>query len=133
MSNPIDVLVLDDEEIVCEQLQHQLEKGDFTVETFTESEKALARLEEKDFDVVITDLRMKGPTGLDVLHIIRRRGGGTQVIMITGYATIEATREAEYGGVFEFINKPFQLEAVAKMAAKAGKKARRLKKRSEEK
>lgn len=133
MSDPIDVLVLDDEEIVCEQLKHHLEKRDFRVEPFTESEKALARLAEKDFDVVITDLKMKGPTGLDVLHIVRKQGQGTQVIMITGYATIEASREAEYGGVFDFITKPFQLDAVAKLAKKAGKKARRLRKRSEEK
>jgi DNA-binding NtrC family response regulator len=127
MSDPIEVLVLDDEEIVCEQLKHHMEKRDFRVETFCESNKALDRLAEKDFDVVITDLKMQGPTGLDVLHIVRNRGTGTQVIMITGYATIEAAREADYGGVYKFITKPFQLDAVAKMAKSAGKKARRLK------
>jgi DNA-binding NtrC family response regulator len=120
-----EVLVLDDEETVCERLQEYLTKEGFRVETFTESARALERIGEKTFDVVVTDLKMKAPTGMDVLQSIRQRDLPTEVIMITGYGSFEANREAEYSGVFEFIFKPFRMKDVAKHVAKASKKARR--------
>jgi DNA-binding NtrC family response regulator len=126
MKNPVEVLVLDDEAIVCERLKSELEKSDFNVETFTESQQAIDRLTEKTFDVVVTDLKMDGPTGLDVLHFVRDRSWGTQVIIITGYASMEAAREADYTGVYDFIQKPFRLDKMATMVKKAGKKAMKL-------
>lgn len=126
MKNPVEVLVLDDEAIVCERLKSQLEKSDFNVETFTDSQMALDRLTEKTFDVVVTDLKMEGPTGLDVLHFVRDHSRGTQVIIITGYASMEAAREADYTGVYEFIQKPFRLDKMAGMVKKAAKKAVKL-------
>jgi DNA-binding NtrC family response regulator len=131
MSTQVEVLVLDDESIVCERLKEHLEKSDFLVETFTESQKAIDRLGQKNFDVVITDLKMQGPTGLDVLHFVRMHSNGTQVIMITGYATMEASREAEYSGVHAFINKPVRMEDIGALVKKAAKKARRLRGRSD--
>ena len=130
MENRAEVLVLDDEEIVCERLKGHLENNGFQVETFTESQGAIDRLSEKSFDVVITDLKMEGPSGLDVLRFVRDRMQGTQVIMITGYASIEAAREADYTGVYDFILKPFQLEEMGKLVKKAAKKAIKLKGRA---
>ena len=130
MENRAEVLVLDDEEIVCERLRVHLENSGFQVETFTESQRAIDRLSEKNFDVVITDLKMEGPSGLDVLQFVRNRMQGTQVIMITGYASIEAAREADYTGVYDFILKPFQLEEMGKLVKKAAKKAIKLKGRA---
>lgn len=125
MNHRGDVLVLDDEPIVCERLQHALGKADFAVEVFTTSQEAVDRLAEKDFDVVVTDLKMQGPTGLDVLHFVRNNKRATQVIIITGYASIDSVREAEYGGVFEFVAKPFQMERLVSLVGKAVKKARK--------
>ena len=118
------VLVLDDEPIVCERLAHHLEKNNFSVESFTESRKAVDRLAEKTFDVVVTDLKMKGPTGLEILHYVRDHSLGTQVIIITGYASIDAMREAEYGGVFEFVPKPFRMDQLTSLVKKATRKAK---------
>ena len=126
MQNPVEVMVLDDEEVVCERLKTHLEKEAYQVETFTESEKAIERLREKKYDVVITDVKMQGPSGLDVLHHVRRESPGTQVIIITGYGSIESIREAEYGGAFEFIHKPFTAKAMADLVRKAARKARKL-------
>jgi DNA-binding NtrC family response regulator len=126
MDDQAEVLVLDDESIVCERLKEHLEKEGFRVETFTDSESALARLAAKRFDVVVTDLKMKGPGGLDVMHTVRDSARGTQVILITCYASMEAAREAEYGGVFEFVLKPFQLDHLTKLVRKAAKKAHSL-------
>jgi len=130
MEKGAEVLVLDDEEIVCERLKEHLENSGFQVETFTESQQAIDRLGEKQFDVVVTDLKMEGPSGLDVLHFVRNQMEGTQVIMITGYGSIEAAREADYTGVYKFIHKPFQLEELGKLVKKAAKKAVKLKGRS---
>jgi DNA-binding NtrC family response regulator len=126
MGDAGEVLVLDDEAIVCERLEDHLGKLGFRVETFTESELAIDRLRERAFDVVVTDLKMRGPTGLEVLQFVREQGPGTQVIIITGFATMEAARDAEYAGVLEFISKPFELATLGKLVKAAAKKARRL-------
>ena len=132
MKNRTEVLVLDDEAIVCERLKAHLESNDFQVETFTESRQAMDRLMEKTFDVVVTDLKMEGPSGLDVLRFVRDQMQGTQVIMITGYASTEAARAADYTGVYDFILKPFQLDEMGKLVKKAAKKAMRLRGRTGE-
>lgn len=127
MARQTEVLIIDDEEIVCERLREHLQAEGLGVETFTESAKALARLAEKPFDVVVTDLKMKAPNGLDVLHEIRRSSPATQVIIITGYGSIESYSEAQFGGAYEFVPKPFKAEQVAALVKKAGSKAARLK------
>jgi DNA-binding NtrC family response regulator len=121
MKKDIAVMVLDDEPIVGERLQPILEKEGFQVEVFTDSHKALARLEEKDFHVVVTDLKMAGPTGIDVLKYLREHGRDTEAIVITGYATIESARAAEFLKA-QFVTKPFELKQIAKMVNKAAKK-----------
>jgi two-component system C4-dicarboxylate transport response regulator DctD len=119
------VMIVDDEEIVCDRLQNHLQKNGFQVETFTDSKKALAALEEKHYHVVVTDLKMAGASGLDVLHNVRDRGYPTQVIIITGYASSEAAREAEAVGAFDFLCKPFELKDLTKLVRSAAKRARR--------
>jgi DNA-binding NtrC family response regulator len=131
MSDNPSVLILDDEVIVCQRLQEHLEKKSMEVETFTDSQSAIDRLAEKRFDVVVTDLKMKGPSGLDVLQFVRGNSPSTEVIIITGYASMEAAREAEYTGVAGFITKPFQMESVSNLIKKAAKQARKQGGRSE--
>jgi DNA-binding NtrC family response regulator len=127
MKRPVDVLVLDDESVVCDRLKDHLDNKGYHTEIFEESQRAIDRLADKWFDVVITDLRMEGPTGLDVLHFVRRHCNSTQVIIITGYAEMDSAREAEYSGVFDFVTKPFSLKTLEAKVKKAARKARRLK------
>ena len=110
MDNAPEVLVLDDEPVVSERLKDHLEKRGYRVESFTDSQQAVDRLSAKRFDVVITDLKMTGPTGLDVLRFVRDQSHGTQVIIITGYGSMDAARLAEFGGAFEFVHKPFNMK-----------------------
>jgi DNA-binding NtrC family response regulator len=63
----VDIIVIDDEPIVCERLKPALEKLGFQVETYTESELALKRLEEKTFDIVVTEVKMKKLDGIQFL------------------------------------------------------------------
>ena len=125
MRKQIQVLVLDDEAIVCERLKEYLEKKGILVETFTDSVKALEKLKEKTFDVIITDMKMQGPTGMDVLVTAKKEGYRSEVIIITGYGSFETFREAEYVGAFEFISKPFQMSDIYNIVKKAAKKARK--------
>jgi DNA-binding NtrC family response regulator len=114
------VMVLDDEPIVGERLKPVLEKKGFQVETFTESQKALERLSEKKFHVLVTDIKMSGPSGMDVLRYLKDHDADTKAIVITGYATMERAREAQYLNA-EFVPKPFKLEEIVKLVAKAAR------------
>lgn len=121
MKKDIFVMVLDDEPIVGERLKPALEKKGFQVETFTESQKALDQLSEKRFHVLVTDLKMRGPGGMDILRHLKDHNADTQAIVITGYATIERAREAQYLNA-EFVSKPFKLEQIVKLVTKAARK-----------
>jgi len=132
MGGNVEVMVLDDEPTVGERLKDFLEKRGMVVETFLDSRKAIARLQEKRFDVIVTDLKMPGPDGVDVLLSVKERSPSTQVILITGYATMEAAREAEAIGAFDFILKPFELDDLHKLVKKAAKRSSRLSKRGDQ-
>jgi CheY-like chemotaxis protein len=102
------VMILDDEPIVGKRLSPPLTKAGFEVEVFQDPTKALARLNEKEFDIVVTDLRMEEVDGIQVLEHIMEKCKNTRVILITGYATVEVAREALVKGAFDFIAKPFK-------------------------
>lgn len=121
MTRNLEVLVLDDEPIVGKRLKPALEKDGYVVEVFEDGKSALARLEEKQFDIVVTDVRMDEVDGIQVLEAVQRMSTRTKVIIITGYATVELAREALAKGAFDFIAKPFKpqdLRAVIEKAAK---------------
>jgi DNA-binding NtrC family response regulator len=123
MQTDVEVMVLDDEPTVGERLKEFLEKERMKVETFTDSQTAVARLAEKRFHVVVTDLKMKGPTGLDVLVAVKSRDLPTEVIIITGYPAFEDKRASECAGAFAFVDKPFHMEQLHELIKKAARKA----------
>lgn len=125
MRKNIEVLVLDDEPIVCERLRDYLDKRGMSVEIFCQSQEALKRIDEKAFDVIITDLKMEGPTGMDVLMAVKQRAYKSEVIIITGYGSFETSREAEIVGAFELIAKPFKMSEIYSLVKKAAKKAQK--------
>jgi DNA-binding NtrC family response regulator len=121
MSDKLNIMVIDDEEIVGKRLKPALEKQGDTVESFVNSKNALLRLAEKHFDIVITDIRMDEIDGLEVLDFIKSNSINTKVIMITGYATVEVAREALAKGAFDFIAKPFKPDDLRVIINKASK------------
>jgi DNA-binding NtrC family response regulator len=116
-----DVMVLDDEPIVGDRLRPALEQEGFQVEVFTDSTAALDRLKAKAFGVLVTDVKMRGPSGMDVLRFVRENAPGTQVIVITGYATIETSHEADALGAFQFVAKPFKIKDIVKLVTRSSR------------
>lgn len=102
------VMIVDDEPIVGKRLAPTLTKHGFLVESFVDPRKALERLQEEEFDIVVTDLRMEEVDGIGVLEKVMESCPNTRVIFITGYATVEVAREALVKGAFDFIAKPFK-------------------------
>ena len=115
----ISILVLDDEPVVCKRLRPILEKKGYAVETFFESEEALKRFKEKPFHIVITDLKMKGLDGMQFLTAVKELSPETEVIVITGFATMETAKESFRKGVFDFLAKPFKLGEIQEVIQKA--------------
>lgn len=100
------IMVIDDENIVCKMSKAVLEQDGYTVETFMSAEPALARLKEEKFDLVITDLKMRGMDGMEVLKTIKTESPEIKVIMITAFASLDAAIEALRGKVDDFFPKP---------------------------
>jgi DNA-binding NtrC family response regulator len=116
---PLEILILDDEPIVGERLKAALEKEGHSVETFVNPFRAVQRLEDKVFDIVVTDIRMDDMDGIEILERVRKKDQRTKVIMITGYATLEVARESLTKGAFDFIAKPFKLKEMRETIRKA--------------
>lgn len=116
----IRVFILDDEPIVCERLRPLLEKSGFAVATHTESREALGILERERFDILITDLKMHGPDGMEVLASVRERWPETRCVVITGFATVDTAKEALRLGAVDFIAKPFRMRDLLDLVRKLG-------------
>jgi DNA-binding NtrC family response regulator len=119
MSHPCQILILDDEPIVGERLKTLLEKDGHEVENFIEPMNALQRLENKDFDIVISDIRMREMDGIQVMNAVRQKSKRIKVILITGYATLELARESLTKGAYDFIAKPFKSREIRSTIQKA--------------
>jgi len=118
MSDRARILILDDEPIVGDRLKPALEKCGYEVETQTDSQAAIDQLARTRYDVLITDLKMSGPSGLDVLRFVKEQAPGTRVIVITGYATAEQAKESIKGGAIDFIAKPFRISQLRELIAR---------------
>ena len=121
MPEQLEVLLLDDEPIVGKRLKPALAKIGCNVEVFENPREALERISQKEFDIVVTDIRMDDIDGIQVLEHVTQKSPRTKVIMITGYAMMSLAREAMGKGAFDFIAKPFQPNDLRKVIAKAAK------------
>ncbi len=115
------IMILDDEEIVCARLKPALEKEGYLVETFTDSRLAKEHLTRQMFDIVVTDLKMANIDGMELFRFVKEKWPRTEVIIISGFATIDVARAALQAGVRDVITKPFKIaqfkELIAKVAA----------------
>ena len=103
------VLILDDETIVVERLKASLERAGFAVAALSSSKSALRRLREEEFDILVTDIKMASPDGMEVLRFAHKVRPQIKSVVITGFATKATAEEARQNGAVAFIAKPFKI------------------------
>jgi len=119
MPNTVKLLIVDDERIALRNLEHVMKKEGYDVTSTQSGMNALKLLDEMQFDVVLTDLRMEKVDGMQVLAKSRERHPDSEVIMITGFATLDSAVDAMRHGAFHYIAKPFKLDEVRKVVKEA--------------
>ena len=124
-SRPSKILVIDDEEIVCESCLRILHNQDYIVETAPNGEAGLLLLESFLPDLVLVDLKMPGMSGFEVLEKICAFDATIVTIVITGFATVNSAVEAMKKGTFDFIPKPFQPDEL-RLVVRRGLERRKL-------
>ncbi len=124
MANQGRLLIVDDEKVALKNLEHVMKKEGHDVVATQSGANALAYIEKQAFDVVLTDLRMEKVDGMQLLRKCREACPDTEVVLITGFATLESAVEAMKHGAFYYIAKPFRLDEVRQVVAEALEKVR---------
>ncbi len=104
------LLIIDDEAIARENLSHILTREGYTTDVAPSGKKALELLQTKEYDLVLSDLMMPGLSGMELLAEIKTRRPATEIILITGYASVSTAVEAMQKGAYSYIEKPVNLD-----------------------
>jgi len=113
------ILVVDDEPQILGFLRALFLSSDWEVQTASSASEGIDLLERERFDVVLTDLKMPGPDGIELLRVAKKIQPDVEVVMMTGYATVDTAIEAMRSGAFHYLTKPFKGEEVLNLAGKA--------------
>lgn len=125
MSRPLEglsVLVVDDEIDICRGIARLVESTGAKVRTASSGEEALEIFKEAPTDLILSDIQMKGMTGVELLHRVMDRAPRTAVILITGYGTIAQAVECLQSGASHFITKPFDNDELVMTVTRLGRK-----------
>ena len=107
------VLLVDDEKEFLEIMSERMKARDMDVTTATSADQALEIIEKESFDAIILDFQMPGMDGMEALKAIKAKKPEAQIILLTGYATVEKSVEAMKIGATDFVEKPADLEVLA--------------------
>jgi len=113
------LLFIDDEDIVLKSSRRIFAGSGYEIDTASSGDQGLAMAMAKDYDIVVTDLKMPGLGGMEVLKALRRDRPGTTVIIFTGYSSVDTAREALKAGAFDYVPKPFTPEEMRNVVANA--------------
>ena len=113
------IAVIDDEPIVCREIKRGLSRESYAVEAFADAESGLKAMQQDPFDLVLCDLRLPGMGGLDVLKHIRTHHPLTEVILITGFGTVDSAIEAIRAGAFHYVAKPVKMAEIRLLVKRA--------------
>ena len=120
----IKVLVVDDDEAICHLVETALERENVEVTIAMRGDQVFSGLPLQRFDVMVLDQRLPDQTGLEVLERMRAAGRAPEVIMVTGYPTVQTAVEAMKGGAFDYIGKPFSVRDLVRAVHKAADRKR---------
>ena len=113
------IAVVDDEPIVIREIKRGLSKQGHEIETFLDGESALKRLDQVDFDLILCDLHLPGINGLDLLKAVRKHNALSEIILITGYGTVDSAIEAIRAGAFHYVAKPIKMAELRLLVKRA--------------
>lgn len=113
------LLIVEDEETLCESLKRVLTKDGYTVDTVDNAEAAVAIFEEGFYDLIITDIILPGITGIELLKRIKERLPDQIVIIMTAYASLETAVEALRSGAYDYVVKPVMHEEIKQIVKNA--------------
>ena len=111
---PETILLVDDEEMILDSLSAILEKEGYQVACARDGGEALALLKQKSFDLVITDVRMPGMSGLEMVEQLHGLDQQPKIMVITGYGSIETAVKAQHRGVCDYLIKPINIQRLKK-------------------
>ncbi len=111
----ISVLLVDDEKDFVETLAERLQLRDFNVATALNGDDAIKLVEENNFDVIVLDVKMPGKDGIETLKEIKNIEQLSQVIMLTGHATVKTAIEGMKNGAFDYLMKPTDTDELIEM------------------
>ncbi|MDD5674746.1 MAG: response regulator [Chitinivibrionales bacterium] len=115
----IQLLVVDDEKAICTILGQYLQKNNYTVFTAGSGDEALKIIEQNKIDLVLTDIKMPGMSGVELLKWIREHNRSIPVLITTGFPTLDSAIEALKLGAFDYLTKPFHLEEIGEKIKRA--------------
>ena len=113
------ILIVDDDQNIRKILRDLLDKEGFNVLTASDVDKALPLIDAKDLDIIVTDLKMPGKSGMDLLTLCHEKRPAVPVIMITAFGNVEAAVAAMKKGAYDFITKPFDENELLNVIEKA--------------
>jgi DNA-binding NtrC family response regulator len=113
------ILIIDDELQILTFLDDLFRTEGWEVHTADSGPSGIDRLEQNRYDIVLTDLKMPGFDGIEVLRTVKKLQSDTEVIMMTGYGTVDTAIEAMRAGAFHYLAKPFKAEEVLHLVDKA--------------
>ena len=113
------ILIVDDDQSMCELLEADLSRRGFQISCFTSADEAFRLLQEKEFDVVLTDLQMPGMNGLDFCNRIVLNRPDIPVIVITAFGSMETAIKAMRAGAYDFVTKPVEMDILALVLKRA--------------
>lgn len=117
------ILIVDDDRISRDLLTEVLAKEGYAVSTAGSAEEALERLASEPFPLILSDIRMLELSGLDLLRQSKRHHPSSVVVLMTGFGSMEGAIEALKEGAFDYISKPFQMDELKQLLARARKHA----------
>jgi len=109
---PVRVLVVDDEPMIRQLLTDVLGDAGYTVDTVANGEEAILKLRDVRYDFIITDLMMPGMSGIQVLETVKQLDPETEVIVMTGYASLNTAIECMKLGAADYLNKPINIDEI---------------------
>lgn len=117
-SSDYKILIVDDEKNICEMLKQTLQ-GKYQVEVGYSANEAFHHITQNDYDVVVTDLKLEDDSGIEVLKAAKQKDEFTEVIIITGYGSLETAAEAINLGVVSYLNKPIKINEFSQQIDRA--------------